>query len=58
MLIVQVQLALDRVVDVVESGATVEVDYAANLRRTLRADRKTKNTMRHGARSLDAARRG
>jgi hypothetical protein len=41
-------------VNVVQSGATVEVDDAANLRRTLRTDRKTKDTMRHGARSLNA----
>ena len=47
MVIVQLQHVLNHVVDVVESGAAVEVDDAADLRRTLRADREAKDTMRH-----------
>jgi hypothetical protein len=42
MVIVQLQRILNHVVDVVESGAAVEVDDAAYLRCTLRADREAK----------------
>jgi hypothetical protein len=48
MVVVQVKLALDDGVNVVECGATVEVEDSTNLGRALRSDGKTKNTMRHG----------
>jgi hypothetical protein len=47
MVVVQLHFMLNHVVDVVESGAAIEVDDAADLRRTLRADRETKETMHH-----------
>jgi hypothetical protein len=56
MIVIQLQMALNRVVHVMQARAPAEVDDAANLRSPLWTDRKTKDAMSHVARSIGVPR--